>query len=68
MKYEDGRQSIVGYEGIVVPYDSIAPYVIAIMNNGLDSRAFANRQKQADYDTSMKEIEEDPEEIERWQV
>jgi len=60
-----GRQQVVGYEGLVVPGSMIAPYVIAIRKNGIDHRALANRQKQADYDTTLPEIDED-QEPERW--
>jgi len=44
-RYEKGRVEIVGYTGIVLPYDALAPYVIALHKNGLDYRAFAERQK-----------------------
>lgn len=45
METVNGRQRIVGYSGIVIPYETIAPYVIAIKKNGFDYRALAERQK-----------------------
>lgn len=40
-----GRTEVVGYSGLVLPYDTLAPYVIAIHKNGFDYRALAERQK-----------------------
>jgi hypothetical protein len=41
----NGRMEITGYTGLILPYDAVAPYVIAMHKNGFDYRALAERQK-----------------------
>lgn len=45
METVNGRQKIIGYSGIVIPTEAIAPYLIAIKKNGFDYNALAERQK-----------------------
>ena len=47
MEYQNGRQQIVGYTGLVVPFSELEPFVIAIKKNGFDYNALRNRQEDA---------------------
>jgi hypothetical protein len=45
MEWENGRGSIVGYTGLVIPLETLMPYVIRIQKGGVDERALRERQK-----------------------
>ena len=47
MKDSNGRQEVVGYTGLVVPYASLAPFAIRIQKAKLDTRALEARQADA---------------------
>ena len=47
MREKNGRQEIVGYVGMVIPFDEIEPFVIRIQKTGIDRRALLSRQANA---------------------
>ena len=46
-KNVNGREELVGYTGLVIPWRDLEPFVIAIQKGGLDTRALVNKQKDA---------------------
>ena len=47
MRDSNGRQEVVGYTGLVVPYEALASYAIRIQKAKLDTRALEARQADA---------------------
>jgi hypothetical protein len=38
IKQENGRVTIVGYEGIIIPESELKPFVVRVQKKGLDKR------------------------------